>query len=154
MDSSQDDLRRSTRFIELQDRQKQLWRAQYKSKQEKMTEQQKQAFNERRRLANQNQKTRMDEASTSLFKCLTQMEDSFLAEAQDLWDAETQPKQVIKQVFKCLTQLEDSLLVEAQDLLDAGTQKNRWIKFGDETCPMNSWPVNERGSVFDKEPVV
>ncbi|KAI3856314.1 hypothetical protein MKW92_027232, partial [Papaver armeniacum] len=65
MVSSQDGVRRSPRLIEMQDRQKQLWRAQYKSKQEKMTEQQKHAFNERRRRAYQNRNTRIDEASTS-----------------------------------------------------------------------------------------
>ncbi|KAI3905811.1 hypothetical protein MKW98_006445 [Papaver atlanticum] len=50
MDSSQDGVRRSPRLIELHDKEKQLWRA----------------FNERRRLAYQNRKTRIDEASTSL----------------------------------------------------------------------------------------
>ncbi|XP_026434529.1 uncharacterized protein LOC113332066 isoform X3 [Papaver somniferum] len=62
MDSSPDDVRRSPRLVELQDRQKQLWHAQYKSKQEILTEQ---AFNERRHLAYQIRKTRMDEAGTS-----------------------------------------------------------------------------------------
>ncbi|XP_026403826.1 uncharacterized protein LOC113299105 isoform X2 [Papaver somniferum] len=62
MDSLQDDVRRSPRIVELQDRQKQLWHAQYKSKQEILTEQ---AFNERRHLAYQIRKTRMDEAGTS-----------------------------------------------------------------------------------------
>ncbi|XP_026459925.1 uncharacterized protein LOC113360655 [Papaver somniferum] len=46
-------------------RKKQLWRAQHKSIQEKMTEQQKHAFDERQRIAYQNRKTRINEASAS-----------------------------------------------------------------------------------------
>ncbi|RZC89266.1 hypothetical protein C5167_030970 [Papaver somniferum] len=65
MDSSQDGVRRSPRLIELRDREKQLWSAQNKSKQEKITGQQKQEFDERRRLAYQKRKTRINEASTS-----------------------------------------------------------------------------------------
>ncbi|KAI3865419.1 hypothetical protein MKW92_018199 [Papaver armeniacum] len=43
----------------------QLWRAQHKSKQEKMTEQQKRVFDERQRIAYQNRKTGINEASAS-----------------------------------------------------------------------------------------
>ncbi|RZC88099.1 hypothetical protein C5167_015902 [Papaver somniferum] len=46
-------------------REKQLWRSQHKSKQEKITKQQKQAFDERQRIAYLNRKTGINEASAS-----------------------------------------------------------------------------------------
>ncbi|RZC68688.1 hypothetical protein C5167_031961, partial [Papaver somniferum] len=120
-DSTQDDICGSPRLIELQDKKKQLWRAQNKSKQKEITEQ---AFNEKRRIAYQNRKTRMDEAVSNL-------RGAHKAEST-------------------LIPRRSPRFIGCENISESLDQCNF---FGDETCRKNNWHMNERGTVFEKEPV-